>query len=228
MEGASMLLRAVSIAVLTCISASVLADSPNDMVTIPLKDIWALEMRGSGTKDVVDLEPDRPGIDSFRERIAKTLRPSIPGEIPPKPRSAFAVSGTGHIALEEACAVLEDRKKPNSCFSSGNDVSVIFFSYAFSWYVRLIDVERQGTTIRIHYQFVPHLTNDMSQHFAIIPLGTLPDGKYQVEILQTDIEKKWLESGIKPINDDKAAIIISKSFSFEVGCHEEGAGKQGN
>jgi hypothetical protein len=215
-----MLLRAGFFAGFVALSLAAFADSPSDTVTIPLKDIWALEMRGSGTKDVVDLEPDRPGIDSFRERIAKQLRPSIPGEIPPKPRPAFAVNGRDHTALEEACAVLEDRKKPDSCFSSGSDISVAFFSYSIPSYVRLTDVERQGTTVRVHYQFVPHLTNDMSQHFAIIPLGKLADGKYDVEILQTPMEKKWFDAGVTPITDDKIAKIISKSFSFEVGCHK--------
>jgi len=39
-----------SFVVVACSTFAALADSPSDTVTIPLKDIWALEMRGSGTR----------------------------------------------------------------------------------------------------------------------------------------------------------------------------------
>ena len=214
-----MFLRAGFFVVVACSTFAALADSPSDTVTIPLKDIWALEMRGSGTKDVVNLEPDEPGVNSFRERIAKQLGHSIPGEIPPKLRSGFAVSGTGHTALEEARAVFEDRKKPDDCFPSNCFVSVIFSSLEFSWYVRLTDVERQGNKIQIHYQFVLHVTQDLSQHFAIIPFGKLPDGKYQVEMIQDPVEKQFAE--FNPLVEGKGAEIICKPFSFLVGCHRD-------
>jgi hypothetical protein len=211
-----MFLRAGCFAILACLSLTAFADSPSDTITIPLKDIWALGM--SGTTKVQVLEGDNPGINSLSERIAKQLRPSLPGEIPPKLRPGFAVNGTGHTALEKACAIFEDRTKPDGCFPSGSDVSVIFFSYQFAYYVRLADVERQGNTIRIHYQYVPHLTNNLSQHFAIIPMGKLPDGKYEVEIIQVPMEKKWLEGGVKPPSQEIVAKTICKPFSFSVGC----------
>jgi hypothetical protein len=67
-----MFLRTLCIAFLACIELAVFADSPSDTVTIPLKDIWALNM--PGTKDVRELEPDIYGdgmsniSDAERER----------------------------------------------------------------------------------------------------------------------------------------------------------------
>ncbi len=45
-----MLLRAGFFVVVACSTLVALADSPSDTVTIPLKDIWAMDMHGSATK----------------------------------------------------------------------------------------------------------------------------------------------------------------------------------
>lgn len=211
-----MFLRAGFFAILACISLAAFADSPSDTVTIPLKDIWALQM--PGTTKIEKLEPTAP-VNSLRDRIAKQLTHSIPGEIPPKLRSGFAIDGTGYTALEEACAVFEDTLKPKDCFSSDSFVSLVFSSNEFSWYVHLTDVVRQGNKIQIHYKFVPHATNEISQNFAIIPVGKLSDGKYEVEIIQDPIDKKWLDSGVKPVPDATVDWTICKPFSFEIGCN---------
>ncbi len=172
-------------------------------VTIPLKDIWAFQM--PDTRSVRELEevPARAGYGTFVYEILSALGSA-------KTADAFVVPGTPSDALQNAHAILV--KGTNVTLSSGDEVSVIFFSYQFDNYVHITQVERIGNTIKIHYRFVPHFSKELTSHFAIIPLGKLSKGKYQVEILNDPMEKKY--SDFKPISKEWIDKIICKPFSF--------------
>ena len=210
--------RALCIAILACVSVA-LADSPT--VTIPLKDIWAWEM--PGTQDVRNLEPNNYGPNtkqhSSEERaklekaaLAEQIREALSG-YPWLPtagakitdlKSGFAVSGIGFEALQKAKRTLADKKEPSESFPADQDISVIFFSRIFGDYCHLDHVTRTGNHIEIAWRFVQHGNDWATEHFAIIPLGKLLPGQYEVKILQLQKPSDW------------GAKIVCKSFSFSV------------
>ncbi len=191
-----------------------------DSVEIPLKDIWALDM--PGTQDIRKLEAtatskdekndaDLPLISRIRGATAKPR-----GE----PREAFAVLGSGIDALRRAASDMAGETKPQESFPAGSDVSLVFFSYTTGMYVYLDKVERRGNFFEIKYHFVPHLTKEMTDHFALIPLGAIESGVYSVDIVQSPMDMSRVSTaGKKPAatTDAKSAEkFVCRPFSFSV------------
>ena len=188
-------------------------------VTIPLNDIWALNMLG--TRDVRELEPAGAGagdpqdisfIASSSQEIATALK-LVPGK---EPDEGFAVAASGKSALQAAHDVLTGQMQRQSSFPAGSDVSIVFFSYPFGAYVRLESVKRIKNVIEIRYQFEPHTTRQMTQHFAIIPLGKLEPAGYGVDMIQMPMDAKFVAPNSNPLNRDAERKVICKSFSFSV------------
>ncbi|HZZ28115.1 MAG TPA: hypothetical protein VFE46_08940 [Pirellulales bacterium] len=214
-----MCFRTLCIAFLACISLAAFGDPPNQSstVTIPLKDIWASNM--PGTIDVRDLEPEAYGSDAKKlplEQYQQAYKSSkitqiiISLEKQPYDQVAsdgFAVEGTGKTALNAACDVIVEHKKPQKILV-GQDVSIVFFSREFNYYIHITEVTQQQNTFHIQYQFVPHDTKDTTVHFALIPVGKLSGGVYSVEIEPT----QHLEQKLR----DWEKRIVCKSFSFTV------------
>jgi hypothetical protein len=172
---------------------------------IPLDQIWASNMPGTRS------------IDSTTHDEAATILPDILRALatrPPDPDGAkpgFAVLGTNEESLRAAHAAIVDGKVPHQLFPAGRDVSLVFFSHQLGSYVHIQEVHRDGSRIEIQYRFVPHRTREVTAHFAMIPLGKLPVGKYTVEILQkhrgeTRGPKNW-------------ELRVCKSFEFSVEEH---------
>jgi hypothetical protein len=212
-------LRTLCIAILACVSVAAFADSPSDIVTIPLKDIWALDM--PGTKDVKELEPEKFGeqtqnlpLDKKRQLLDESnllaIRQSLGLQLdgskdPPSSRPGFAVSGSGITALQNAVPIFTKKVVPQKSFTGNSEITLVFISNQMGSFVHLGSVERKGNIIEVRYHFVTHLTQMMSEHFALIPLGKLPVGDYHVEIIQTPTNyKEWEEKN------------VSKPFSFSV------------
>jgi len=215
-------------ALVTCIHVGTLraetADS--EVKIIPLKGIWAYQM--PGTRDVRELEPDHYGdslkglssteqvqkqkdsltyqIDAAAE-LAKLGKPAAPG---------FVVSGIGAEALREAHAVLVKGQKPRESFPANSKLSIVFFSRAFEYYVHLDKVERRTSTITIRYFFVPHHTQVMTAHFALIPLGEVPPGEWKVETVRSPIPPSPKLAGMAPPPAAADSITICRPFSFVV------------
>src|SRR3972149_3930991 len=168
-----------------------LADLPGDqpeakVVTIPLDQIWGYNM--PGTRDVQKLEADTRSL--LFMQIRRSLWP-----FPSKDKDAeagFAVLGTGLQALREVHGVLVEKKKPRETFPTGREICVVFFSYQNTLYVHLRGGRREGNTVEIRYVFVPHETEDTTEHFALIPLGTLPIGMYHGNIIQSPMDRKYV------------------------------------
>jgi hypothetical protein len=210
-----MFLRTGFFAILACVSLAAFADSPSDTITIPLKDIWAKGM--PGTKDVRELEPAIYGdgmsniSDEERERrLKKSLVAHIGRGSPDMasgPESGFAVVGTGHEALEHAYSYFHDNKPPQTVFTTKDEISLVFFSYTLGPYVHLDHVERKGNTFEIYFRFVMHKTDEVTESYAIIPVGSLQTGKYAVKIIQSDFQSADL---------DRQNKFICKPFSFSV------------
>jgi hypothetical protein len=178
-----------------------------EVITIPLSEIWANNM--PSTRDIGKLDPKRPLAYEIRRAIG----------FPPKDEEAkpgFAVMGTGLEALQEAHAVFVDKKKPRATFPAGSDVSVVFFTHETRPYVHLQKADRQGNKINVHWRFVPHETEDMTIHVALIPLGKIPSGKYRVNVIRSEMPKKYIDLGFRPTSDKVARRIVCRSFSFTV------------
>jgi len=184
-----------------------------ETVVIPLEEIWAYNM--PGTRDVLTLDrdqvPQRPlgirvgGPPSFISDKGKKI--AGPG---------FVVIGTGMEAWLATHAKLPEGQKYPETFPFGSELSVVFFSHGFNYYVHLLRVERQGNVITIRYRFIPHKTDDFSAHFALISIGQLPPGRVEVKVIRSPIEKKIVEAGYQSVSIDDDHRVICKSFSFTI------------
>jgi len=184
--------------------------------TIPLDQIWALDM--PGTRDIHSFFRDGKSHGQPLGRILQALNPKQPmGRATP----GFAViSAEGwQTELYFARRVLESNRRSNSVPAS-EKVCAAFFSYASAYRVELEKVERRGPVIDIRYRLVPHQPSGQSDEtavgFALIPLGKLPAGDYRVEITQAPLEQQHLDAGFQAVSDEEASRIVCQPFSFEV------------
>jgi hypothetical protein len=222
---------AAIVACLTSLSASAEPNVSQATKSIPLKDIWAYQM--PGTRDVRELEPDKFGPrirklssaeqlevtgKSFLSQLGSRLQSFKPGQPAPQ---AFAVAGTGADALREAAAVLSGTRKSQLSFPENTNVSVVFFSREFNYYVHLDKVEQLPGQLSISYRFVPHETKDMTQHVALIPIGQLPPGTVKVDIKRLPMGTKFSEAGFKEPPGAVDSQIIAQSFRFTVNGKSE-------
>ena len=214
----------VFVAFLTAIAAP--PDEEQKAVSIRLKDIWARNM--PGTRDVRELEPEVFG-ESVRElsseevvgRSRRSLINQIGGALPFLPegqsaRRGFAVAGTDLEALQNAHAVFTKKRQVRQSFSTADNIGVVFYSHSFNQYVHLDNVKRDGKSIEIVYRFVPHETKEMTAHFALIPLGKLPAGKYRVDIVRAPMEEKFAKQGFKRVDTPWERRVVCRPFSFTV------------
>ena len=189
--------------------------APNTAET-SLKDIWAQKM--PGTKDIAELEPNAQGNIPKADRdrpLAMEISEALHYQIGKEPAEGFIVQGAGKSALQTAHDVLTNKQKHQSKFSDDSELSVIFFSYQFGAYVHLESVKESGKVIEIRYRFVPHETKEVTDHFAIIPLGKLEPGKYRVDIIRDRSDEKPVEAPAGP-GQDWENKIVCKSFEFSV------------
>lgn len=163
------------------LSSASLAVAEEKPVDIPLKSIWAANM--PGTRSIRDLEP-RANDDHYRygplsREILRAIHPRVKPE--EDAGKCFAVEGEGLEALERANKVLVHDEKRPAVLPSGN-VTLIFYSRGASSYVHLQEASRKGSVITLKYRVVTHSEREITTHLALIPLGSLPPGRYQVEI----------------------------------------------
>lgn len=211
----------VACCVVFCITVSAFAEPQGDSVrTIRLDRIWALDMEG--TRNIHDLEKDRSIGEGYVDEIVRALidighdlrrkqKPANPG---------FAVEGDGAIALQCAHAVLVDRTKPTDTITAGTDATLVFFSYLAGVDVQVREVEVRGNTIELKYRFIYYTQKILSTQFALIPLGKLAAGKYEVKLTQLPAVggkgKKDYKEIVPPRHLTEAGQLVSQQFTFEV------------
>jgi hypothetical protein len=194
---------AILLAFLFCCSVG----RAEEVVEIPLNQIWAYNM--PSTKKIGELAKQEPRL----MEVARSLWKPAPKE--ESARIAFAVQGTGLDAFRNSYEVLVKKKDPNHNFNANTEISVVFFAHADVWYVHLESVERKNNTITINYKFISHETDDTSEHFALIPLGKLPSGKYQVDMVPNQINEAG-DPAMHPVDMEIVNRIVGGSFSFTV------------
>jgi hypothetical protein len=79
--------------------------------------------------------------------------------------------------------------------------------------VRIAAVEHLPEQITVKYQIVAHPETHMTRHFALIPIGRLPEGKVQVQVQQVESSDQFNQR-VQPLSDPLQ--FVSGSFSFEV------------
>lgn len=185
--------------------------STNEVIEIPLSEIWAHGM--PGTRRIHELAEDPKRDHPLMTEIGKVHREDWGKR---RAGSPFAVVGTGSEALKNAHAVITGRKARSDSLSKDHEISIAFFTLYSGYYMHLTNVSWSQQTIRIRYEFIPHETKDLTRHFALIPLGKLPKGKFQVEVVAEPLAQRFIEKRWKEFDDETKARIISSSFEFEV------------
>ncbi len=205
------------LAVLFIVCASCRADSePGDgdeqqPVTIPLDQIWALNMLG--TRNVHDLEKNTPSAERLMRDIGDVLDFQTEGQTA---KPAFTVAGVGLEALREARAVMVGKRDPQQTFAAGQELSVVFFSHEFGYYVHLQEVVMDGGTVTIKYRFVPHKTKELTRHFALIPIGKQDIGKVEVKLLRLPMEQHFVDAGFQETAQEWESRVVCGSSEFQV------------
>jgi hypothetical protein len=213
----------IAIALVVLISSVTLAEPPkneSDAVTIPLDSVWATSM--PGTRDIEELikkESKRTNIRVWNKILDSFL---VPQRMPKKGRladGAFVVEGYGLEAFRAALPVLTGEKKPQSSVASDKKISLVFFSKPGGSEVQLLSVHRRGKVIELRYRIATDVENLLEMDFALIPLGTLPTGKYEVKITQAPMVLSLGRTYRRidpPRVDESASLYVSNPFSFEV------------
>jgi hypothetical protein len=199
-----------SIAIMTTVFCCSIT-STDKVIEIPLSEVWAHGM--PGTRRIAELMSDPRSEDSLMGQIGKE-HSFARGKKPAGP--ALAVEGRGLEALKNAHAVITGRSPRSDSLSKDHEVSIAFFTLTSSRYVHLTKVTRSRQTIQVRFEFIPHETKDLTQHFALIPMGKLPKGKFQVEVIAEPLAQRFIEKRWKEFDDERKARIISSSFEFEV------------
>jgi len=184
-----------------------------ETVVIPLDQIWAYGM--PGTQDILSLDRDQVPQKPLGTRVGGP--PSFivhKGEKIAGP--GFAVLGTGMEAWLATHAKLPEGQKSPDAFPFGSELSVVFFSHGFGQYVHIHRVEQQGNVITIRYRFVPHLTKNRSNHFALVPVSGLQPGEVQVNIVRSPREKEWRAGEQEQVSAVWERRVVCKSFSFSI------------
>jgi hypothetical protein len=192
------------------------ADAPEESTkeepaaeSVPLDQIWAHGM--PGTRDIQELEEKPEDENSLMATIGRALQARHDRKV----GKSFAVEGTGLGALKAAYAVITGQRPVAKSLASG-EVSIAFFTHYSPYYVHLAKVTRNGESVRIEYELIPHLTKEITLHFALIPLGKLPSGNYKVDVVAKPTAEKLIAGGFKEVSEEKKARIVSSSFKFHV------------
>jgi len=186
---------------------------------IPLKKIWATNM--PSTRNIRELEPRTEGDHRKYGPLMHTIdnrlrggRRGVSGEAGP----GFAVPDTGIAALHAAYDVLVDEQTPQEVLPAG-EVSLIFYARRSGLYCYLEHVGREENVVTLKYRFHVHRTGDVTNHFALIPLGKLSPGKYEVRMVQLKVANPPTAGKVtyRPqLDGDRVKNVVSQPFSFEV------------
>jgi hypothetical protein len=172
---------------------------------IPLKSIWAYGM--AGTQDARKLSKELTN-DLATWLMRRTGEGGKAGK-------SFLVTGQGDVALQGAANVLMGgAKRPTKL--AGTEASLVFYSFAAPGYVTIDSIEREDGKVTVRFKVTTHEEAMATTHFALIPLGKLPAGKLEVEIVEVDPDKPYS-------NKERTKRAVCKSCTINV---EEGAKKK--
>ncbi len=204
-----------------------------DSIEIPLESIWALDIPKTRDIEGMDLpaapQSSFPGwgfeeFKNYRQQAIERLHSALSAKPPSADALAgFVVSVSPERKLlavlnNEIIQALNSESSPvrQNSIQSGRNAFLIFYSHPSSYYVRLKSVTRQGKTIEVSYAFEPHYTVESTVHFAMIPLGKLEAGEYQVRFSQQLMDQKFMDAGFIRVVEGQAKRFVCRPFSFIV------------
>lgn len=188
---------------------------------IPLKEVWAADM--PGTRSIRELEHRTEGdhrkYGPLMHGIYKTMQGGRSGKAWGRPDAGpgFPVPGTGIAALHIIYDILVDQQERLKVVPIG-EVSLVFFARQSGAYCYLEKVKREGKVVTLTWRFHRHRSGDITAHLALIPLGTLEPGEYEVRTVQLPVAMPQ-GSDVKfipQIEGERLKSTVSEPFSFEV------------
>ena len=191
--------------------------SPSFGEEIPLKSIWAARM--PGTTNIRELEPRTAGdnreFGPLTHTIIRTMqRDGTNGWGRPDAGPGFPVPGEGIAALNAAYDIIFHNVDRPATVQAG-EVTIVFFARRSGQHCYLEKVEREGNVITLTYRFHLHRTAHVAAYFALIPLGKLEPGTYEVQMEQLPMARPVGEpSGL--IEGERLKQTVSEPFTFEV------------
>ncbi len=217
------------------VTAAAANDEP--VVTIPLDQIWALDMAGTRDINEYDFSHDDPRIKG-RDRLSEgrgitgqlrsklwlkplkqdalpaiILRQDGPKRLLPMLRTAGSTVNREESIFRIRFEQLNDRFLiPRTGFR----FSLFFYSHPSAYRVEFVKVERRGMEIDVSYRFVPSYSAENSAHWALIPLGELPAGDYHVNINKLPMAQEFLDAGFQPVSEEAAKRIVCQPLDFHV------------
>lgn len=183
-------------------------------IVVPLNEIWAYNM--PKTLDVGDLDAVKKQGGGTKHPIVNEIVRSLGLKRPTETKSvgpAFIVQGTEKESLRNAHVVFTGLAKPSTKFSSTSDLTLVFYTALGGPYAHVDSVERTGRTIAVRYRLVSHNTRDDTLHFALIPLGPLASGKYEVKIESLGL---FDHTGARKEPKAKLKNIVCSDSTFDV------------
>jgi hypothetical protein len=138
---------------------------------IPLKDIWSLGMPETRDARKLDDNQEKPLVEEIRRAIKKT-------------GSGFVVEGTDEQSLLNAHAVFTGKEKSPETYGAGSELSLVFYSAPGSRSIWINTVIRNGNVITVKHESIVQEASFVSPQLALVPLGKLPAGEYEVKIKQ--------------------------------------------
>ncbi len=164
---------------------------------IPLEEIWALDMPGTRPMDRRQsvngyISPEGELVD----RVRKLINKHNPWRDEADP--AFAVRGEGLPALRQVVEILGGKRQPLQFFKKGEQISVVFLSKNYGAYVHLTKARVSDHRVELAFTLVPHVTNEVTSHMALIAFRPTTVGPVHIEIspdiLETTIPRLVPES----------------------------------
>ncbi len=196
-------------------------------ISIPLDRIWAMDMEG--TRNLRELEKD-PTVGNGRVDEIVSALIDISHDLRSKEKLAkqgFAVAGSDAVALRNVHAILVGGKELPRSLPTQSDVTLVLFLYFSAVDFQVRAVEHREHTIDIKYRFAQYPERIMNMQVALVPLGKLPPGTYDVKMDQLPAIQRLGVHGkqYEPINPPLLApspyLLISQPFSFDVANSEE-------
>jgi hypothetical protein len=161
------MVRATFLALLVAVATCPIATAED----IPLNEIWAI--RVPDTKDVRKLDDDQE--KPLVEEITRAIKKTGPG---------FVVVGTNETALRNVHAIFVGKEKPRDSFEAGSELCLVFYSAPGSRSIWINTVARNGNVITVKHESIVQEASFVSPQLALIPLGKLAPGEYEVKIKQ--------------------------------------------
>ncbi len=189
---------------------------------VPLKSIWAANMPDA--RNIRDLEPRTEGdnreFGPLMHTIYRTMQGGRSGDLWGRPDAGpgFPVPGEDIAALNAAYDILVGQYDRPTKVPSG-EVSLVFFARRSSGDCYLEKVSREGNIFTLTYRFHASRRGLVTGHFALIPLGILESGKYEVRNVQLPMAHPPTEEGVvytPPIEGERLKRTVSEPYSFEV------------